>query len=123
MARNYRPIRLLFAEENSRAARTPAWAQKNAGEIGRLSLCCGDRCELTAEESAFYGNGHTRRDKDWSVGDSLPSLIPAEGKDPGPLRCHLRARRPRRSEGAHRAQPRRLREDDLSESASRASSP
>src|SRR5437867_9845344 len=83
MARNYRPIRLLFAEENSRAARTPAWAQKNAGEIGRLSLCCGERCELTAEESAFYGNRHTRRDKDWAVGDSLPGLIPAEGKDSG----------------------------------------
>src|SRR5882724_7540806 len=84
MARNYRPIRLLLAEENSRAASTPASAKKNAGEIGRPRLCSGERCGLTAEESAFYGNGHTRRDKDWAVGDSLPGLIPAEGKDSGP---------------------------------------
>jgi quercetin dioxygenase-like cupin family protein len=83
MARNYRPIRSLYAEENSRAARTPALAKKNEGEIGHPRLCSGERCGLTAEESAFYGNRHTRRDKDWSVGDSLPGLIPAEGKDSG----------------------------------------
>jgi mannose-6-phosphate isomerase-like protein (cupin superfamily) len=33
--------------------------------------------------SVIHGNGHTRRDKDWAVGDSFPGLIPAEGKDSG----------------------------------------
>jgi quercetin dioxygenase-like cupin family protein len=59
------------------------WPKKNAGEIGHPRLCSGERCGLTAEESAFYGNRHTRRDKDWLVGDSLPGLLPAEGKDSG----------------------------------------
>src|ERR1700686_1792954 len=50
MAGNYRPIRLPSAEENSRAARTPALAKKNAGKIGHPSLCSEERCGLTAEE-------------------------------------------------------------------------
>ena len=40
----------------------------------RHELCSGERWST-------HDNGHTRRDKDWSVGDSFPGLIPAEGKD------------------------------------------
>jgi quercetin dioxygenase-like cupin family protein len=84
MARNYRPIRSPLRRKTPAQHECLPCPKKTAGEIGHPRLCSQERSGLTAEESAFYGNRHTRRDKDWAVGDSLPGLIPAEGKDSGP---------------------------------------